>query len=129
MTARRLSSSLSPLSARHLCCVLFVPRSFHHHHRVMLVEAAKAHTPLTALLHSALWKHTPPKLVNVLERLRKVNHDTPTTTHTAAAEAACAHWYAVVCCAARLPFARLPVCLSARLSACALCLVRAAPWL
>ena len=53
------------MSQRGLCaCVCVV--------RVSLVEAAKSHTPLTALLHSALWKHPPPKLVNVLERLRKV---------------------------------------------------------
>jgi anthranilate phosphoribosyltransferase len=40
-------------------------------HRRQLVDAAKAHLPLDALLHSALWKVTPPKLMNVLERLRK----------------------------------------------------------
>ena len=41
-------------------------------HRQQQVEAAKAHLPLPALLHSALWKYQPPKLSNVLERLRKV---------------------------------------------------------
>ena len=40
-------------------------------HRRGVVEAAKLHLPLDALLHSALWKSTPPKLSLVLERLRR----------------------------------------------------------
>ena len=40
-------------------------------HRRVLVDAAKAHLPLDALLHSALWKAPPPKLIHVLERLRR----------------------------------------------------------
>ena len=40
-------------------------------HRRQLVDAAKLHLPLDVLLHSALWKATPPKLSLVLERLRR----------------------------------------------------------